>query len=59
MTLSLAAAPSPAKIRAPRKELYDWADACQMLAPRQMRAHTIDTMRLPKISAHGIIMKFA
>ncbi len=55
ITLSLAPAPRPVRIRAPRNDSYDVAVACQMQEPIVTKAHTRMTTRRPKISLHEII----
>jgi hypothetical protein len=56
--LSFAAEPTPERHRAPRKDVYEVAVACQMLEPIVISEQTSKVFRLPNISIHGIIIKF-
>jgi hypothetical protein len=59
MILSFAAEPSPETTRAPRKDSYDVAVACQMFDPRTIMQQTNVTGRRPNTFAQGMMMKFA
>jgi hypothetical protein len=59
MMLSFAAAPIPPKVRAPRNNSYEVANADQMFAAMQMLPQKSVMGRRPKISAAGTMMKFA
>lgn len=59
MILSFAAVPRPEIMRAARKELYDFAAACQISDISVMAQQIKSTGRRPKTSAQGIMMKLA
>jgi hypothetical protein len=55
--LSSAAAPVPVRMRAPRNEMYDGANADPIVDPRFNKAHMMRVIRRPNISEHGMIIK--